>query len=343
MMNTKFKRIFRAGFLGLCVAAAGCTSTLVHAEPSTEDLEGKTSGLQGELNSLNSELNSLSSELDSITTKTEDIKRSMESTQKKFEEAQKKGQEQYEAMKLRIKYMYEAGDTSFLELLCSAENMSDFLNKTDFIKNVSEYDRNMLQELLDTQNEIKEEGKRLEEQQAQLKKLQDDIAVKRSALETKVSTTSSELSQYSTLLERAKAAEQTRLAEQAAAQSAAESNTAPDAIPSAPPANAVPNTPGSSDGKTSLGTFKISHYCPCYYCCGGWGTSTSTGTVPTAGRTIAVDPSVIPYGTRVIINGSVYIAEDSGGAIKGNRIDVFTATHGEALSNGVYYTEVFVE
>ena len=82
----------------------------------------------------------------------------MEETQKQMDEAQKKGEEQYEAMKLRIKYMYEAGDTTFLELLCSAEDMTDFLNKTDFVQNVSEYDRDMLQELEDTQKEIKEQG-----------------------------------------------------------------------------------------------------------------------------------------------------------------------------------------
>ena len=59
----------------------------------------------------------------------------------------RRGEEQYEAMKLRIKYMYEAGNTTFLELLCSAEDMADFLNKTDFVQNVSEYDRDMLQAL----------------------------------------------------------------------------------------------------------------------------------------------------------------------------------------------------
>lgn len=339
MMNTKQKRILRAGFLGLCITVMGTMSTLVYAEPSTGELEQKTSGLKGELNDLNSELNSLSTELESATSKTEEVRLAMESTQKKLDEAQKKGQEQYEAMKLRIKYMYEAGDTSFFELLCSAENMSDFLNKTDFIKTVSEYDRDMLQALIDTQNEIKAEGKKLEEQRDELANLKESISVKRASLESKVSSTSSELSQYSSLLERAKAAEQDKLVQ--AQQNAGTGS--PENVPSAPPANSVPNTPGSSDGKTSLGTFKISHYCPCFYCCGGWGTSTSTGTTPTAGRTIAVDPTVIPYGSRVIINGNVYIAEDSGGAIKGNRIDIFMASHGEALSAGVYYTEVFME
>lgn len=75
-------------------------------------------------------------------------------------------------------------------------------------------------------------------------------------------------------------------------------------------------------------------YCPCEKCCGKTDGITATGTQATAGRTIAVDPSVIPYGTNVIIDGVTYVAEDRGGAIKGNDIDVFFDTHEEALQFG---------
>jgi 3D (Asp-Asp-Asp) domain-containing protein len=61
-----------------------------------------------------------------------------------------------------------------------------------------------------------------------------------------------------------------------------------------------------------------------------------------ANHTIAVDPSVIPYGTKVMINGIIYTAEDCGGAIKGNRIDVYHDTHSEALDFGVQYAEVYL-
>ncbi len=55
------------------------------------------------------------------------------------------------------------------------------------------------------------------------------------------------------------------------------------------------------------------------------------------GRTIAVDPSVIPYGTQVIINGHIFTAEDCGGAIKGNRIDIYVSDHDRANALGVNY------
>lgn len=88
----------------------------------------------------------------------------------------------------------------------------------------------------------------------------------------------------------------------------------------------------------NLGEFVLTAYCGENYphiCNDGDATKTATGTKPIENRTIAVDPSVIPYGTIVLINGKEYIAEDCGGAIKGKRIDVFFDSHKEALNFGV--------
>lgn len=99
----------------------------------------------------------------------------------------------------------------------------------------------------------------------------------------------------------------------------------------------------------ALGEFKITHYCPCSKCCGKWADGiTATGTQATQGRTIAVDPDVIPYGTEVMVvyeDGTevVYIAEDCGGAIRGNRIDVYMDSHEAALIGGIKSAEVFVK
>lgn len=96
---------------------------------------------------------------------------------------------------------------------------------------------------------------------------------------------------------------------------------------------------------TSLGIFKLTAYCKENYphiCNNGDSSSTATGTVPTVGRTVAIDPSIIPYGSEVIINGHTYIAEDCGGAIKENRVDILMETHKEALEFGVQYAEVSI-
>lgn len=86
-----------------------------------------------------------------------------------------------------------------------------------------------------------------------------------------------------------------------------------------------------------VGNFKITHYCPCTDCNGSWGSQTAMGTTMTPYRTIAVDPRVIPLGSRVEINGQIYIAEDTGGAIKGNRIDMCVSSHSECYRLGVLH------
>lgn len=95
-----------------------------------------------------------------------------------------------------------------------------------------------------------------------------------------------------------------------------------------------------SNSSSNTKTFRVTAYCPCSKCCGKWANGiTSTGATAQANRTIAVDPKVIPYGSVVRMNGIDYVAEDCGGAIKGNRIDVYFDTHAEAMAFGVQYLE----
>lgn len=92
----------------------------------------------------------------------------------------------------------------------------------------------------------------------------------------------------------------------------------------------------SYKGKKYTDWFEITAYCQCQACCGKYSpevtgkvSHTASGTVPKAGRTIAVDPDVIPLGSTVVINGHAYIAEDTGSAVQGNIIDVFFDNHEE--------------
>lgn len=78
-------------------------------------------------------------------------------------------------------------------------------------------------------------------------------------------------------------------------------------------------------------------YCKCEKCCGKWAKhgKTKSGRVPVAGRTIAADPSVFPLGTCLRIGDRHYRVEDTGSKIKGNRIDIFFASHSEAKKFGI--------
>jgi len=99
---------------------------------------------------------------------------------------------------------------------------------------------------------------------------------------------------------------------------------------------------GSYSQGTDLGRFKLTAYCPCYECSEGWGHMTSSGRTARERHTIATDPRVIPEGTKVMINGQVYVAEDTGGGVKGNHIDIFFEDHGTTDDFGVRYAEVYL-
>ena len=93
-----------------------------------------------------------------------------------------------------------------------------------------------------------------------------------------------------------------------------------------------------------LGQFKLTGYCDCYECQEEFVGTTALGVAPTANWTIAVDPNVIPLGSIVIIDGKEYRAEDTGGAINQNKIDMFMSSHSECYSdicNG--YKDVYLK
>lgn len=94
----------------------------------------------------------------------------------------------------------------------------------------------------------------------------------------------------------------------------------------------------------SLGTFKITWYCPCRKCSGKWDHQTSSGAYATEGRTVAVDKRVIKEGTHLLINGHEYIAEDTGWGVRGNHVDIFNESHSVCLDleHGEKYWEVFI-
>lgn len=100
-------------------------------------------------------------------------------------------------------------------------------------------------------------------------------------------------------------------------------------------------TRGSAVTTASSGRYKVTAYCSCAKCCGKTNGITASGTKAKANRTVAA-PSTFAFGTQLVINGKTYTVEDRGGAIQGNRIDVYMNSHSEALSWGVRYLNVEV-
>lgn len=97
----------------------------------------------------------------------------------------------------------------------------------------------------------------------------------------------------------------------------------------------------SSSSSTGGTVYKITAYCSCSKCCGKATGRTASGTKATSGRTVAAS-SKFAFGTKLNIGGHVYTVEDRGGAINGNKIDIFVNSHAEALAWGVRYLNVSV-
>lgn len=101
--------------------------------------------------------------------------------------------------------------------------------------------------------------------------------------------------------------------------------------------SSLPRTTSTTGGTT----YKITAYCSCSKCCGKSTGRTASGTTATAGRTVAA-PANFAFGTKLNIGGHIYTVEDRGGAIKGNKIDIYVSSHSEALQWGVRYLPVNV-
>ena len=91
-----------------------------------------------------------------------------------------------------------------------------------------------------------------------------------------------------------------------------------------------------------LENFQITYYCPCEICCDKASKVTASGTPVAEGKTIATDPNVIPYGTKVIIGGHVFTAEDTGRKVQGNQISIYVNNHAEVSASDTENTDVYL-
>ena len=89
-----------------------------------------------------------------------------------------------------------------------------------------------------------------------------------------------------------------------------------------------------------MGEFRCTYYCPCYECSEGYGRKTASQTYAESGRTVAVDPEVINLGDKLLVDGKSYIAEDTGGKVCGDHLDIFVDTHEETVEKGICFKDV---
>lgn len=153
--------------------------SISETEQEGKELQQQKESAQKEKDSLASQLNQVVSEMqeaeEKLTQKQDEIKKA----QDELVQAQIQENDQYEAMKVRIKYMYENGNTSLIEILFSAKSMGDLLNKAEYVQTISEYDRNMLEKYQKLTKDIEEKEAKLQKEEEELKVLQNDLIEKR--------------------------------------------------------------------------------------------------------------------------------------------------------------------
>ena len=192
---------------GRRILAALITSSLVVtpvlAAPSVDDLQKSKASAQSEVNSLQSQLQSIVSKITQLeadlTTKGEEIIQA----QTDLEQAQEDEKTQYAAMKLRIKYMYEAGDATALESLVSSEDFSDLLSKAEYVQSVHGYDRDKLEEYVATKQKIADLKEQLETEQSQLESMQTEYETEESNLTTLIDSKQAEVADLDSQIQEA--------------------------------------------------------------------------------------------------------------------------------------------
>ena len=243
----------------ICSLAIVFSALPVYATDTIDNLQNQTSALENELKGINQDILTLSEKISDTEMQVEILNSDIDKTQDDLEKAQKNEDQQYEDMKSRIKYMYEHGSATMLEMLFSAENMSDFLNKADFIENLSNYDRKALNNLKDVHQQIADQKADLEAQQASMKDLQNQLQTQQTQLQAKAAATSTNLNEVNAKLQKAKEEEAARQAEearkQAEAAAKAEAATKAEAAASVNKANTSSSSGNSGNsGSSSSGS-----------------------------------------------------------------------------------------
>lgn len=242
-------KAFSRTTIALLTAALVCSPfTKAYADDTVDSLEKQTNGLQNQLDSLNQDLTSLSAEITDLASKIEDTDASVQKAELDLAAAKLDEQLQYDAMKKRIKYMYETGNTSLLQIIFSSESMGDFLNKAEFVKNITEYDRNMLDELQKVHELVAKKDSDLKAEQASLAEMKTNLDQQEQELNDKISSTSGELQASSEALAKAKEA-------QAAAAAALKKKQEEEAAQTA--ANNTSSSSGNTDSGSSGGNTTI--------------------------------------------------------------------------------------
>lgn len=262
----RFGGVLAAAVLLPCMAV-----TTVTAAPSTDELEQQRKEAENEVQDLQAELAELLNKVAEMEEQLIATGEKITQTQQDLEEAQAKADAQYDDMKIRIKYMYEDGSSDMWEALLTAEDFSDFLNKAEYISTVHSYDRQKLEELQQTQQEIADLKETLVAEQKTLEEQQADYQAEEESVNAELEAKRAEVEDFDVQLQAAAEAAAAEAAAREAEQAAASDSSSTAASASGGQSTSLGGSGGgSSSSSGSTGS-------------GGSGSSSSSGSGSTGG------------------------------------------------------------
>lgn len=240
-----------------------------------EELESKKKAAENEKTSLADQLKKLTGEMEKTKKKISAKEDEITNKEEELILAKADENEQYESMKKRIRYIYENGNTGFVEILCSSKSIGELLNNAEYISRISGYDRNMLVEFQKVVTNVENQEAELKKEYKELQTMQDDLITKQDSVNELIKNKQSEIQSLTSELGDTKnklaqleaaAAEAERKQKEAAAaaakkaQAAAKKNT-----------SSLGSSAGSAGASVVSGNGTFTHPCPGGYISSGFG------------------------------------------------------------------------
>ncbi|WP_099467955.1 C40 family peptidase [Konateibacter massiliensis] len=301
-------------------AETAFAATSSEIKKQKEQTESSLNSIKNNINSLEKKKANMSAQISETNSKLVDVlvviqvleedmankELEIEQAQADYDEAKAKEEEQYEAMKKRIKYMYEQGNTMYLEALLEADSLSDLLNKAEYVNDIYNYDRQLLTDFQETKQQVADYQVELDNQKEEMVALEADYKEQQANLEDTIATMQAQVEDFDTQLSSAKAQaksyqdminkqseqiKQLAAAEKKAAEEAAKKAVAQQAKNSEKSANTTSNTSTSPGGSSSDSSSSDS---------GSSGSGTTGGSSSSSGS--GTGSSIASYATQFIGN-----------------------------------------
>ena len=169
------------------VLVCSMLTTTVYAEPTSEELKAEQNAVKGEVSELQSELEEMIDKIEQLTSDIETKGDEIVEAGKEYDQAKQDEEDQYEAMKKRIQFMYEeSSSTSMWENIIQSESITDMLNKVEYINSVHTYDRDMLDKYVLVKEEVVEKQEKLETELVELEEMQIECDAQKETLATTI-------------------------------------------------------------------------------------------------------------------------------------------------------------